>query len=302
MPKAKLVCHFQPKHEVAYGLKISARNPASGKVSTVVCHFFTTFGREKIVGGMRSRTNNVKYFTTFRADGYKRHLSTAHSAQWAEYGQIVTNEGKEQFFKNVPVAFVNTLDAHLEQLSIFLLRSQLILPSRSLLLTRVWELRLTGWGFGWWSKTDNLHPDDLCSVIGSVGKLFVGAADGISRINCERDDSNWATDELPPVLPHELCRIDMRQFVKLLQSQRDRLLTFFGDDGIENISKDFAEFLRAFREEPKFKEAVGGNSGNDMGFSEGWVQRMIGFRCCKSSVEGWRQRFPTLLQLSRTFP
>jgi hypothetical protein len=83
-------------------------------------------------------------------------------------------------------------------------------------------------GLGLWmmEQTDNLHADDLCSVIGSVGKLFVGAADGISRINCGRDESNEATDELPPVLPHELCRIDMRQFVKFLQSQRDHLLPF----------------------------------------------------------------------------
>jgi hypothetical protein len=75
-------------------------------------------------------------------------------------------------------------------------------------------------------QTDNLHADDLCSVTGSVGKLFVAAADGILRILCERDASNKATDELPPLLPHELCRIDNRQVVKLLQSQRDRLLPF----------------------------------------------------------------------------
>ena len=59
------------------------------------------------------------------------------------------------------------------------------------------------------------------------------------------------TDEIPPVLPHELSRIDMREFVKHLQSQRELLLPRFGTDGIDGISKDFAEFQRALREEPQ---------------------------------------------------
>jgi hypothetical protein len=75
-------------------------------------------------------------------------------------------------------------------------------------------------------KTDNLPAGDLCSVTGSVGKLFVAAADGILRILCERDESNEATDELPPLLPHELCRTNARQFVKLLQSLTGLLLLF----------------------------------------------------------------------------
>jgi hypothetical protein len=83
-------------------------------------------------------------------------------------------------------------------------------------------------GFGLWmmDQIDILDADNLCSLLCSVGKLIVVAADGISQIVCERDESNKATDELPPVLPHELCRIDMRQFVKLLQNHRERLLPF----------------------------------------------------------------------------
>jgi hypothetical protein len=39
--------------------------------------FARTVGREEHVGGRRARTRNVKYFTTFRANGYKRHLLNA---------------------------------------------------------------------------------------------------------------------------------------------------------------------------------------------------------------------------------
>ncbi|BBN02006.1 hypothetical protein Mp_2g11970 [Marchantia polymorpha subsp. ruderalis] len=114
MPKPKYVSHFQSFHAIEYGMKVSAHDSSSGKVSSVVCRFCTTFGREENVGGKRARTNNVKYFNTFRTDGYKRHLGTAHAEQWTEYQRILTDEGKEQFFKNIPVAFVNRLDAHLE--------------------------------------------------------------------------------------------------------------------------------------------------------------------------------------------
>jgi hypothetical protein len=48
--------------------------------------------------------NNVKYFSKFRADGYKRYLSTAHAGKWAEYLKLEGGEEKEQFFTSVPVA------------------------------------------------------------------------------------------------------------------------------------------------------------------------------------------------------
>jgi hypothetical protein len=54
-------------------------------------------------------------------------------------------------------------------------------------------------------QIDGLDADNLCCLLCSVGKLFVVAADGISQIVCERDESNEATDELPLVLPRELC-------------------------------------------------------------------------------------------------
>jgi hypothetical protein len=677
MPKAKAVSNFQPKHEVEYGLKISARHPISGKVSSVVCRFCTTFGREKNVGGKRARTKNVKYFTTFRADGYKRHLYTAHSVQWEEYQQILTNEDKENFFKKVPLVAVghNTVDAvHMEEeqanhirvlingpivetviggllfhpdnvenvtrecaLQLFkklddpdpengeegqrdlyevviktprtfhlcinfvacgassriaarlmdctqaesglgimyggctatvasnytrfvcayclqvlsdvlrqvwafsitldesihqgksyldirvrfhvrgklfnfhlmaipllcerhtsqnmfdvlvrfmdavvpswrtrciavstdgvrsmtgrsqgvatriqqvcapgLLRIWCGLPQLDLVTQRVCKPALEGdfyktltalighlrrqvnlisdmkstcpkvsdvrwismdsvwtwlvnnrarvlrhldtkkpsctpniiwWiflhamqslcreskatfvslqglstiiseqhsrlnqlidtycrmvgmqgplspeqigdivalqpaetsgafivthknvraaldGLGLWmmEQIDGLDDDDLSSLLGSVGKIFVAAADGISQLVGDRDESNeTTTDELPPVLPCELCRIDMRQFVKLLQSHRQRLLPFFGADGIEDISKEFAEFLRAFRDERLFKEAVMKSCGNSVSFLEGWSPTNDRFPMLQKFCGGLASAFP----------
>ena len=75
------------------------------------------FGRDEKIGGKRARTKNVKYFSTFQTDGYKLHLSTAHTEKWEEYQNIERAEDKEVFFASAPVAFGNTLHAHLESAS-----------------------------------------------------------------------------------------------------------------------------------------------------------------------------------------
>ena len=78
----------QPSHSIEYELKISAQDPRSTDVVSVVYQFCTVFGRDKIIGGKRARTKNVKYFSTFWTDGYKLLLSTAHTKKWG--GSIKT--------------------------------------------------------------------------------------------------------------------------------------------------------------------------------------------------------------------
>jgi hypothetical protein len=80
-----------------------------------------------------------------------------------------------------------------------------------------------------------------------------------------------------------------------------RLLPLFGADGMDDISKEFAEFQRALREDPLLQEAIVKNSANHVSFVEGWVRQMIDFRCCKRFVEGWCQPIPILLQQSLIF-
>jgi hypothetical protein len=85
-------------------------------------------------------------------------------------------------------------------LATFLLHNLLKLLVCSSSHTKVLEPRLTGWGSGWWHRFDGLGADDLRCLLGSVGNLFVAAADGISLIICERDKSNKGTNQLPRAL------------------------------------------------------------------------------------------------------
>lgn len=152
-------------------------------------------------------------------------------------------------------------------------------------------------GLGLWmmEQLESLATDDLCDLLSTIGKLFVEAADGISQITVERSAENEASsDELPPVLPHELSRIDMRQFVKVLQAHRERVLPYFGSQGMNDISTEFSQFLRAFREEPQFKEAVLSalDEHGVAGFKDAWEPTSGRFPLLQKFCGGLASAFP----------
>eukprot|EP00171_Calliarthron_tuberculosum_P016065 IDg16065t1 len=75
---------------------------------------------------------------------------------------------------------------------------------------------------------DELEAEDLQHVVASVARLFVEAASRITQIVAVRDASNLAsTNELPPVLPHQIIALDMRVIVNCVNRHRERLLCRF---------------------------------------------------------------------------
>ena len=113
----------------------------------------------------------------------------------------------------------------------------------------------------------------------------MNAAARILNLVCERNNSNNQGEPLPPVLPHELSSIHMRQLVNTVQQQHARLLPVIGQDGIEQICNEFRFFQRAFREEMVFQEAAkaGKEGKKSQNFSDAWA--------CTNN------RFPSLQQL-----
>jgi hypothetical protein len=84
-------------------------------------------------------------------------------------------------------------------------------------------------------SVDSLTIEDLNPLLNSVGQLFVDAAEGISKV-INVDDYNsriGLSSNLPPVLPCELAKIDMRMFAKLIQNHHLHLVTHFNDSGLE---------------------------------------------------------------------
>lgn len=150
-------------------------------------------------------------------------------------------------------------------------------------------------GLGVWVVEElyKLKADDLVGLAKSVALLFVQAADGISRIIPQRDQGNAASaDEMPPVLPYQLMKTDMRQLAKLLQLHHRRLHKFFSAQEIDEISQDFVRFKKECRENPQFQAFIVNSEEQRLGFNDSWLPT--------------NDRFPKLLEfcggLASAFP
>ena len=104
------------------------------------------------------------------------------------------------------------------------------------------------------------NADDVVAqkIVASAGKMFVEAADGINDIVVERDDDNAPDDydDVLPMLPHHLVKLNMREFNVLLSAHKPRLKTKLTEAQIHQISQEFVALLRDYREQPDFKAAV----------------------------------------------
>ncbi|KAG7357172.1 hypothetical protein IV203_001860 [Nitzschia inconspicua] len=84
---------------VKYGLEVSTRDPSTSEVTTVLCSFCRSFGREdEDAERKRKRTMNAKYFSyPWRSDNFSCHLKQQHPVKWNEYTSMPAEE-KQKFF------------------------------------------------------------------------------------------------------------------------------------------------------------------------------------------------------------
>jgi hypothetical protein len=78
---------------------------------------------------------------------------------------------------------------------------------------------------------------------------------GTSKVVAGRDSQNSPADELPPVLPVDLCNTASRDFTSSLQKQNLRLKQKLTDEQIEKIEQ-FRELRIAFCEQDGFEQSL----------------------------------------------
>lgn len=61
-------------------------------------------------------------------------------------------------------------------------------------------------------------------IVHTIGRLCVSIIDGITDIQTERDSRNNPTDDLPPVMPHQLVKMRENVFSDILRANEERLL------------------------------------------------------------------------------
>ncbi|ETO79737.1 hypothetical protein F444_05625 [Phytophthora nicotianae P1976] len=76
---------FKSKHAVKYGLKVSARAPGSSKVTSVICRFCSSFGRDNKPNAQRKASSRHKVYQKFLPYLYESDNKGQHPIKWAEY-------------------------------------------------------------------------------------------------------------------------------------------------------------------------------------------------------------------------
>jgi hypothetical protein len=115
----KTMSPFKATHGMHYGLQPTSWD-ATGDVMSVKYRFCDVFKREERQSTSsslkpRKRSENVKFFRTFRTTCYKQHLDLEHPLKWAEYQNLTSDEDREAFFgPSSSIPLVNSLHAHFD--------------------------------------------------------------------------------------------------------------------------------------------------------------------------------------------
>ncbi|EEC42950.1 predicted protein [Phaeodactylum tricornutum CCAP 1055/1] len=160
-------------------------------------------------------------------------------------------------------------------------------------------------GLGMWmiKTVEELASDEekLSCLLASIGNLFVVAANGIANIAIVRSGNKSQAAELPPVLPYELAASNMRDFVKTIQKHRTRLQRRFSDEEIDQLSREFSIFLRAYREEPLFQDALLHSYNQKSNFSESRAATHGRFPLVQKFCGGLASAFPNTATVESDF-
>ena len=89
---------FNERWLKAYGLRVTARDAATGVVCSAECQFCRAFGKEASSSHGRAPRSNIKMFTKpWRQDHMKSHMLAQHPERFKEYSILPLGE-KESFF------------------------------------------------------------------------------------------------------------------------------------------------------------------------------------------------------------
>jgi hypothetical protein len=93
--------------------------------------------------------------------------------------------------------------------------------------------------------------------------------EGIFEIQAEQASRNYASDSLPPTLPHELAKIRGSAFGEILLVHVDHLRQFWSEESIADIEDQHKRLVRAYQNEPILQSKLDKCNHNTL-FKVGW--------------------------------
>ena len=103
----------------------------------------------------------------------------------------------------------------------------------------------------------------------NVSKCVVNLIAGIARVVVEQDSMNEADNEIMPILPHMLLKLSGKDFVEVLQTQKEHLLKIWTEVEIDAIEWESQEFKLAYQNKGPLKDALD-NCDYKTFFQIGW--------------------------------
>ena len=116
----------------------------------------------------------------------------------------------------------------------------------------------------------------------------------------ECNESNDKGDILPPVLPYQIMKLEMREFVTIMNQHSVRLNNFFTPSDLEDIDQDFVSLKRAIREEPILK-AIVDKCDTHTSFKDGWAPMQDCFPKLMDFCGGLATAFPNTASVESDF-
>ncbi|KAG7341695.1 hypothetical protein IV203_023648 [Nitzschia inconspicua] len=106
------------------------------------------------------------------------------------------------------------------------------------------------------SSSSDADKESHAYIISTIANFSLQLVSGISNVCAVHDNRNNPGDQLPPVLPLELCAALSRDFVSCLGDQRIRLRHKFSDVEVENIDEQFRKLRLAFKDQCGFSQML----------------------------------------------
>lgn len=125
------------------------------------------------------------------------------------------------------------------------------------------------------NSVESLPEDEDKRLVIATAKLFVEKAHGITQTFAEQDANNNDGSELPSFIPKYLVKIDMKDFMKIIDRHKPHLRVRMSESEIEGICMQFDSIKRAYREELSLKNAADACDDINADFSIGWRRVML---------------------------
>eukprot|EP00173_Palmaria_palmata_P001374 Plantae.Rhodophyta-Palmaria_palmata.ctg17575.p1 GENE.Plantae.Rhodophyta-Palmaria_palmata.ctg17575~~Plantae.Rhodophyta-Palmaria_palmata.ctg17575.p1 ORF type:complete len:193 (+),score=37.14 Plantae.Rhodophyta-Palmaria_palmata.ctg17575:71-580(+) len=133
--------------------------------------------------------------------------------------------------------------------------------------------------------------------------MFCGLVSGITKVVAVRTEQNTPSEEqICSFLPEELCKMRASALSSVVQFQRPRLLDMgWTEMNIESVESDHRALLRAYRDEPAFKDVFDSLSNETSDYDRLWGECADRFPNLEAFCGGSASIFPNTSTVESDF-